>query len=177
MWRLHETCVENFLFSGVLCPCRAMCAVEVQCTYGIRHMFYVLACPLSVLPFSAHAHIRRQGCAHLVAVCFWGNTVLADFPSVVRRGGAVWCWSVHTQFIPAVQCSVVGCRSAVLVHQHSEESSSMAEEAAFLRLVGSCHPPFGWQALAKPSSACALHGTYLLQPASQCTHTPVQWRP
>ena len=53
----------------------------------------------------------------------------------------------------------------------------MAEEAAFLRLVGNCHPPFGWQALAKPYSACALHATYVLQPASQCTHTPVQWRP
>ena len=44
-----------------------------------------------------------------------------------------------------------------------QRSISMAEEAAFLRRLGSCHachPPFGWQALAKPpSSGCALHGS------------------
>ena len=158
-------------------PCYVCCRGAVH----IRHtaMFYVLACPLSVLPCSAHAHIRRQGCAHLVAVCFWGNTVLADFPSVVRRGGAVWCWSVHTQFIPAVKCSVAGCRSAVLVHQHSEESSSMAKEekGAFLRPLGSCHatPPLAGRHCPNPGLWFPF--AWYQQLASQCTHTPVQGRP
>ena len=64
--------------------------------------------------------------------------------------------------------------------EEQELGTIMAEEAAFLRRLGSCHachPPFGWQSLAKPpSSGCALHGsTYSSQHLN--AHTPVQWRP
>ena len=133
---------------------------SVHCTYGtqhIRHMAYVLCPRLScvcIAMFCARTHIRRQGCAHLVAVCFWGNTVLADFPSVVRRGGTVYGAGQYTHSSSLLFSG--GVQYEYTVHQHSE-SSSTAEEmykrrrrGAFLRPLGSCHPPFGWQALAKP---------------------------
>ena len=43
--------------------------------------------------------------------------------------------------------------------EEQELGTIMAEEAAFLRRLGSCHachPPFGWQALAKPPPLVAL---------------------
>ena len=156
-------------------PCHVCVAQTEYRTYG---MFYVLPCPVSVLPCSGHvAHIRQGWLPIWLPVCFWGNTVLADFPSVVRRGGpTVWHWSEETHS-SSLRCTVH--RQSLLPWQRRStptHNSMAGEEAdAFLWPLGSPampSPPL-WLALAKPWLSFA----WFQQLASQCTHTPVQGRP
>ena len=58
----------------------------------------------------------------MVAVCFWGNTVLADFPSVVRRGGTVYGAGQYTH-----------SSSLLFSGGVQYESSSTAEEEMYKR--------------------------------------------
>ena len=110
MWPLHETCVENFLFSGVLCPCRAMCAV--QCALHIRntaHGTCFMSSPVLCLychVLCTYKHMTARLCPFGCRV-FLGEYSFGRFPICSQeRRHSVWGWSVHTQFIPAVQCSM-----------------------------------------------------------------------
>ena len=121
---LHETCVENFLFSGVLCPCRAMCALHKRNT---AHTAHVLCPPLSrvcIAMFWARCTHTARLVAHLVARVFLGEYSFGRFPicSQERRPHSMALVRRDTQFIFAVHCAVVAW------HRQREESSSMAEE-------------------------------------------------
>ena len=93
-------------------PCHVFCPVCIAHmeygTCGTWHMFYVLACPVSVLPCSVHVHIYMTArlCPFGCRV-FLGEYSFGRFPICSQeRRHSVWGWSVHTQFIPAVQCSM-----------------------------------------------------------------------
>ena len=76
--------------------CTLLCMYCAHCTYFMSLPVLRLYC---LAMFLATSLPIRQ------AVCFWGNTVLADFPSVVKRRRTVWlCWSVLSS---SLQCSAV----------------------------------------------------------------------
>ena len=165
-WRPRDRCGPSMklalrIFCFPVFYVRAVPCVlsSVHCTYGIRHIRHTahVLCPclscVCIAMFCSRTHIWRQGCTHLVAVCFWGNTVLADFPSVVRRGGTVYGAGQYThnsfpQF-SAVWVFFHG-RGGVCTRGGGGGCTKGGGGGAFLRPLGSRHPPFGWQALAKP---------------------------
>ena len=96
---LRIFCFPVFYVQAV--HCRGVhTAVNIWHCRHIRYMFYVLACPMSVLPCSAHAHIRQARLCPFGCRVFLGEYSFGRFPicSQERRSMAV----VSTQFILAV---------------------------------------------------------------------------
>ena len=84
-------------------PTPYLCAHCYVCIVRIAHILCPCLSRVCISMFLATSLPIRQ------AVCFWGNTVLADFPSVVKRRRAVWlCWSVTVHPCrSSQQCSAV----------------------------------------------------------------------
>ena len=186
MWPLHETCVENFLFSGVLCPCRAMCAV--QCTLHIRHIRHTehVLCPglscVCIAMFCARTHTTARLCPFGCRV-FLGEYSFGRFPicSQERRRSMVLV-STHTVH-PC--CSLEECSMSILYTNtvsllpRQRRRCTSRRRRGISSATGQLPPPL-WLAGSGQTldSGSPLHGGwYHQQPASQCTHTPVQRRP
>ena len=97
-------------------PCHVCCPVCIAHTeygtYGtqhIRHTAHVLCPRLScvcIAMFCARTHTTARLCPFGCRV-FLGEYSFGRFPICSQeRRHSVWGWSVHTQFIPAVQCSM-----------------------------------------------------------------------
>ena len=163
-WRPRDRCGPSMklalrIFCFPVFYVRAVPCVlsSVHCTYGIRHIRHMahVLCPrlscVCIAMFCARTHIWRQGCAHLVAVCFWGNTVLADFPSVVRRGGTVYGAGQYTHNSFPQFSSLEECSMSLLPRQRRRRGISSA--------TGQLPPPL-WLAGSGQTldSGSPLHG-------------------
>ena len=177
MWPLHETCVENFLFSGVLCPCRAMCAV--QCALHIRNTAHTAhgTCFMSSPVLCLYCHVLCTYTYMTARLCpfgcrvFLGEYSFGRFPICSQeRRHSVWGWSVHTQFIPAVQFPGG-------VQYESSSTAEEEEEGHFFGHWAAATPPLAGRLWPNPGLWFPFAWWYHQQPASQCTHTPVQRRP
>ena len=155
----HESCVENFLFSGVLCPCppHHICVHTAMYVLCALHIFYVLACPASVLP----CHVPRNLSAHTASRVFLGEYSFGRFPICSQEETRRMALLVSAKFIPAgrlssaVQCVVVGV-------------FFQGGGAAFLRPLGTTSP-FGSEAGAKTPHLWLRLALYTRQAPSQCT--------
>ena len=85
---------------------------SVHCTYGIRHIRHMahVLCPCLSCVCIAMFWARTPTTARLYPFgcrVFLGEYSFGRFPICSQeRRHSVWGWSVHTQFIPAVQCSM-----------------------------------------------------------------------
>ena len=163
----HESCVENFQFSGVLCPSpRHLCT-----TPYIAHTPHVLCPRLSRVCIA----MFRTYTARLVLVgVFLGEYSFGRFPICSRERRSM-AMVVSALFIGVG--SVQYCDGTTV--QWCSTLGSSSKEGRGCRISSSsgqsCHLPFGWKPEPNPSG-CALH-CRVQAAASQCTHTPVRWRP
>ena len=163
----HESCVENFQFSGVLCPSpRHLCTTP-----------YIAHTPHALCPRLSRVCIAmfRTYTARLVLVgVFLGEYSFGRFPICSRERRSM-AMVVSALFIGVG--SVQYCDGTVV--QWCSTLGSSSKEGRGCRISSSsgqsCHLPFGWKPEPNPSG-CALH-CRVQAAASQCTHTPVRWRP